>query len=136
MLISRRCAALLRVLLFATVATCTIASSASHGWRSSGSGGSGGSGGAAFLIDWEWAGVYDVVHDLSKLVLLCELDEADGDEVLQLYFGANLTDVHRCRMKLWFLHTTSREALWYERGRNSFLNYIREPAGTMVGLGS
>ena len=66
-----------------------------------------------YLIDWEWSGPFDVVHDLSKLVLLCELDEFGADEVLELYFGAgNVTPLHRARMKLWFLHTISREALW------------------------
>lgn len=65
-----------------------------------------------FLIDWEWSGQFDAVHDLSKLVMLCELDDAGEDEVLRLYFGGAVTSLHRCRIKLWKLHTTSREALW------------------------
>lgn len=93
------------------------------------------SSGRTFLIDWEWSGPFDVVHDLSKLVLLCELGEPGENEVLELYFGRQaVTPIHRCRMKLWLLHTMSREALWclakakspIEQGVARGYDYVKE----------
>ena len=48
-------------------------------------------GGTAFLIDWEWAGVYDVVHDISKLALLCELDAEETVSTTATPLAINLT---------------------------------------------
>ena len=57
--------------------------------------------------------VFGVFSPPPVQALLCKLDEAGVDEVLALYFGSDaVTPIHRCRMKLWHLHTTSREALW------------------------
>ena len=68
-------------------------------------------------IDWEWAGPYDVMHDLAKLVLLCELDDAGAAHVLSLYFRQRaVTPPYHCRMQPWFLHTTSREVSYNFRG--------------------
>ncbi len=70
--------------------------------------------GAVLLVDWEWSGPFDVMHDIAKLVLLSELNDAEGEaRVLRLYYGAEaVTPLHHARIRLWLLHTVSREALW------------------------
>lgn len=69
--------------------------------------------GAVKLIDWEWSGPFDIMHDIAKLVLLSELDAKGEAAVLRLYFGPEaVTPIHHARIRLWLLHTTSREALW------------------------
>ena len=68
----------------------------------------------ATAVDWEWSGPFDVMHDIAKLVLLSELNDAEGEaQVLRLYYGAEaVTPLHHARIRLWLLHTVSREALW------------------------
>lgn len=78
--------------------------------------------GAASLIDWEWSGPCDVMHDIAKLALLSEMNTEDEKKVLRLYFGPEFEakmPFYIARMRLWHLHTMSREALWCHAKSNN-----------------
>ena len=64
------------------------------------------------LIDWEYAGMGDRFFDLGNFAVNNELDEADGDRLLEAYFREPPTPRRQAALNLFRFMSDFREAMW------------------------
>ena len=64
------------------------------------------------IVDWEYAGMGDPFFDLGNFAVNNELDEADEDRLLEVYFGEPATPRRKAALKLFRFMSDFREAMW------------------------
>jgi len=64
------------------------------------------------LIDWEYAGMGDRWFDLGNFAVNNELEDDQGDQLLEAYFGEAPDDRKRATLKLFRFMSDFREGMW------------------------
>jgi thiamine kinase-like enzyme len=64
------------------------------------------------LIDWEYAGMGDRWFDLGNFAVNNELDDDQGDLLLEAYFGEPPDERKRATLKLFRFMSDFREGMW------------------------
>ncbi len=65
-----------------------------------------------WLVDWDYAGFNSPLFDLGGLASNNELDEAERERVLELYFDRPVDDALRYRAQAMLTASLLREAMW------------------------
>jgi thiamine kinase-like enzyme len=64
------------------------------------------------MVDWEYAGMGDPFFDLGNFAVNNELDEGDGDRLLEAYFREPPNSRRRAALNLFRFMSDFREAMW------------------------
>jgi thiamine kinase-like enzyme len=68
--------------------------------------------GRVVIVDWEYAGMGDPFFDLGNFAVNNELDEGDGDRLLEAYFREPATPRRQAALNLFRFMSDFREAMW------------------------
>jgi thiamine kinase-like enzyme len=68
--------------------------------------------GNVVIVDWEYSGMGDPFFDLGNFAVNNELDESDGDRLLEAYFREAATQRRRAALNLFRFMSDFREAMW------------------------
>ena len=64
------------------------------------------------IVDWEYAGMGDPFFDLGNFAVNNELDDGDGDRLLEAYFREPATPRRQAALNLFRFMSDFREAMW------------------------